>query len=242
MPNLKDSIFLATAMLIGGVSVSVNASQLSLRFAGPSAFDDQSAGTCINCGPVHVEVLWTQTAQEAQNGLGGLTFSLTAAPENPNPGVQGENVPDFDLDVSNFSTPLPNWVVSPAPGDIGAGNFSAFASLASESLTTPGTTVIAEFDIWLNFPGVLTHEFYIRRSFADFTPDVVSAIGSSYTFNPTNPDGYYGFYDIGNGYAGDHDGTGSLPMTIYDLVPEPASFTLVAFGAMALRRKTHGRS
>lgn len=229
----RRNIF-ASLAIVAALSASANAAQLSLRFVGPNANDDQNAMLFVG-ESVTVEVLWTTTAfDDAANGLAGALFGLTTDPEDPAPGTQGDLGFEFDLNMENYSTNLPGWTTGGSSGAVGVATFAAGGGF-SNSVFDVGTTVIGTFDITLNFPASPSiYQFYIRRQPSALTPDLTTAIGTSYSFH-ADGDGYNGRYNIGAGFAGFDDGTGAQPMTI--VFPEPTTLAMLALAAAIVGRR-----
>ncbi|MCA9252342.1 MAG: hypothetical protein KDA54_14555 [Phycisphaerales bacterium] len=219
---------LASLAIVAILSASANAAELSLRFVGPAASDDTNA-ILVPGDSVTVEVLWTTTdVDDAANGLSVVSFGLTTDPEDPAAGLQGDLGFEPYLYMDNYSTAIPGWITGGSSGNVGGGTFAAGGGF-SASVFDVGTTVLGSFNISLNFsasPSI--YQFYIRRQPSALTPDLTTAIGSSYSFNPDG-DGYNGQYNIGAGFAGYDDGTGAQPMTI--VYPEPTTLAIVAFAA-----------
>ncbi len=221
-----------------GFALSADAARLAIRFApGDShTVDDQNASVDIG-ETVSVEVLWTFTpADVAVNDLAGFSFNLTSVPEDPSSGIQGDRVEDPNLFVDNDVAFLPNWGTSNAPGTVG-GDFNqigGFAQFQNASLDQAGTTVMGSFDITVTGGSIGdVRDFYIQRLPFALSPSAGNSSASEFTFSPS-PSGY-GEYDIGTGFAGFNDGTGSLPLTI-NVTPEPATLAFLALGFVLVRR------
>ncbi|GJM24830.1 MAG: hypothetical protein DHS20C16_12450 [Phycisphaerae bacterium] len=244
--NTKSSIALMRLrmLLIVGLCVaftsSAYASQLGSNFIGPFT-NNPTLATVPQGGTVTVEVTWTQNASEAGIGLAALGFKLTSVPENPAPGLQGERVEDPDLLMHGVSVALPGWVNGELPGTVGGvSEFTAGASLAQDTLHTPGTTVVGTFLISVDAsatPGL--HPFYILRNPGHSSPEVVGGNFSAYLFS--SPSASPGTYDIGGGFAGSNVDvlrTSDATPLMINVIPEPATLALLAMGGlMVLRRR-----
>ncbi|HNO80176.1 MAG TPA: PEP-CTERM sorting domain-containing protein [Phycisphaerae bacterium] len=224
---------LLAVALLAAIAAPASAATLGLRFVGPNAGDDTNA--TVNAGEsVQVEVTWEfSSASDAANGLGSISFNLTAAPENPAGGLQGDLVATTALGMDNYGTTLPNWTTGGTPGLVGAVQWAAGQNLPADAVTAAGVTVLGTFDITGLELG--THQFYIQRNITQFSPEPTTSQAISYSFNPGG-DGYASQFNIGNGFAGTNTGTGAIPMTV-NVTPEPAALALLALGGVAVLRR-----
>jgi hypothetical protein len=223
---------LAVAML-AAFAVPASAATLGLNFVG--AIDDTNAVVPLG-GTVTVEVTWTTTSSDdASKGLLAMAFNLTADPEDPAAGLQGVQAPDPGLTMGNNTSAL-GWSAGGVGGVVGGGaQYGVFTSPANATYNV-GTTVLGTFQVTVEAGAALgLHQFYIHRNPAAFTPDPGDDTGASYSFNASG-DGYNGFYNIGNGYAGNLNGSAAIPMNI-NVTPEPAALALLALGGVAVLRR-----
>lgn len=222
---------LLVVAMVAAFATTASAFQLSLRFTGANAVDDTNALLPNPTDSVTVEVLWTQSAVGAANGIAAVMFTTTTVPEDPAGGTQGDLIGTAGLSGSLSSASLPGWSGFGTAGNIGVHQFAVWAPLPG-AYQGVGTTVVGTFELTGNIAGV--YQTYIQRNNALLTPTVADGSGTVYVFNP-NPPGY-GEFNIGNGFAGEDNGTGAIPMNII-VAPEPAALALLALGGIAVLRR-----
>jgi hypothetical protein len=226
---------LAVAM-VAAFATAANASSLRLEFSGTNA-DDATNATIPNPGEsVTVNVFFNMTPNDAAfQGLNTIAFNLTAVPEDPAFGVQGDKVEDAGLFASGNATGVTGWLAGGADGNVGSlgHQFSVGALLQADGVQVAGDLLVGSFTVQGNALGA--HTFYIQRNTNADSPAVSNFNGGGYTWSATPSDGY-GQYSIGNGYAGNGNGSGAIGMNI-NVLPEPAALALLAMGGVAVLRR-----
>ena len=220
---------LASFMAVGLMAAAANAEVIGLRWADtPGVANHQGGGT--------VEVFLTMNGNAEYHGaVSGVIFGYA--------GATAATVPDANLVVGNFTSPVPTWegggIVGPMAG-------AQFAVGGITPLAGPGEFVLGTFDV--SFTGPADNSI---KAFTALIPQnpagLLNAAGSKmtwdgnasttlYQYNAVSFEGNFGNPGWGTKIANGHEPTAN-PLFITKIVPEPTSLALVALGGFALLRR-----
>jgi hypothetical protein len=152
----------------------------------------------------------------------------------------GANESAPDVLQTGVTTGITGWIDASVGGLLGAPGQQV--SVGTPGATNPisgGMFLIAEQTVHLE--GTATLDDMIDITFDHASVGLLDGTGAAYTFGPNLAGVVPHFYDYGLGSPGVADGglggSDRNPLGIHVIVPEPASFALLALGGIALLRR-----